>query len=347
MTKKPDLREDIKKVLQLIGKNRIRFLFYSLGVGITNTLVGIFISFATKNMVDYFTLESGNHIQLAVLSIISAVVSGGVFFPVFYYLINMMKAKIINQVRLDLFSHLQKMPARYFELHHSGDTLARVNKDLNALEIALDTMVNFLARIISMCLIIPYIIALDYRLGVISFILGLIAMVFNIKFRLPMREKSKEIHKYNATMTEQMTDNVTGFNVIKTYNLSDRYFEKYKEKVDEVVKAELKLSLTNGFLYSTNSLIGWFGRGGLAVIGCLFVIKGTMTAGTLMGGIFTASNLSYSLIDMGEMLATVQKSFAGSDRVYELLNEPVEPLQYETKGTGCESGIAITNGVFS
>jgi len=347
MKNKNSIIDDIKKVFVLIDKNKNKFMLYIILSAIADSAIGICFSYATKSMVDYFIEDAPNAITNAIISVSLVIVAGGILLPIFVYLVSMMKAKIINNIRIELFNQLQKMPARYFEKHHSGDTIARVNKDINALEIALDTIDRFTYRIISIFMFVPYIIYLDYRFGIIALVLGLIAMAFNLKFRLPMREKSKEIHKANAKLTEQLSENVTGFNVIKTYNLSSMYFNKYKEKMDEVVKSEIKLTWTNGFLYSTNSLIGWFSRGGLALLGCYFVIDGTLTAGNLMGGIWIASGLSWAIIAIGEMLATIQKSFAGSDRIYELLSEKTEPERYMTKGIGKVSGIAIKDGFFA
>lgn len=347
MKNKYNMFTDLKNIFSLIGEYKNKMLMYFILANISNSIITIAFSFATKCMIDYFIEEIPNSLSMAIISIGTAIVAGGIFLPIFFYLASMIKAKIINNIRINLFSHMQSMPATYFENHHSGDTLARVNKDINALELSLNTIENFISRMVSILMAIPYILILDYRIGLIALVLGLLSMWFNLKFRLPMREKSREVHKKSAVLTEQLTENVTGFNVIKTYDLSEKFFNKYIKRVDEVIENELKINKLNAFLYSSNSLIGWFGRGGIALIGCYFVIKNTMTAGTLMGSIFVASNLSWSLITIGEMLATVQKSLAGSDRIYEILNEPSEPESYKINGVNNNSGLAIKNGYFS
>lgn len=347
MKKKLEIKNDLKNVLKLMGSNRKPYFMYMILLAVSDAFLDMAFSYMTKSMVDYFVDQVPNSIQYALVSVAVVVVFGGILLPVYIYFTNKLNAKTLNDVRLNFFDHLQEMPAAYFEGHHSGDTLARVNKDINALDTALRTIERFTIVIVRMLLFIPYILVLDYRFGLIAFSIGVVAMFFNIKFRLPMRERSRKIHERNAELTEQLTDNVTGFNVIKTYGLSEIFNDKYAKRLDNVMKSQLKISWTNAFLYSSNAMIWWVGYGGIGVIGSYFVITGSMLAGTLMGGLFIASSISRSLVEIGEMIATVQKSFAGSDRIYEILNEPKEPESYGTTGEGCDIGVSIEDGNFA
>ncbi len=339
--------DDFKRFLYLMEKNKKPFLIISVLKAAFGSLINLIFAFATKKMVDFFVDSVPNSIRDAIISVFLLIIVGGILVPVFIFLSKKMYAKIINDVRINLFEQFQNMPVKYFEAHHSGDVLARVNKDINALETAYLNVDTFIYTIVRMLLFIPYIVVLDYRFAIFSIVIGILSMLFNLKLRVPMRERSKEIHGRNSEMTEQMTDNVTGFNVIKSYGLDDIFYKKYLKRMNDVFKSQLKVTNTEAFLYSTNSLVGWLGMGGVGLIGCYWVIHGSLSAGNLMGIIFIASELSGGLVKIASIFPSMQKSFAGSDRIYEVLNEPIEPERYDTKGTGSKSGVEIKDGVFS
>ncbi|NSW92206.1 MAG: ABC transporter ATP-binding protein [Firmicutes bacterium] len=341
------LIKDISKVWNLIGGNRARLALTAVSTGLGDAMLNISFSYALKSMVDYFIYKTPGSLSLAAVSLMIVIVFGGILLPVVIYQSNKCEALIMNQLRVRLFNHFQKMPIRYFEEHHTGDTLARVNKDINAVQTAITSLQEFVALFIRLAMSLPYILMLDTRLGLFMVAMGILTMYFNTKFRMPMRERSKAIHERNSELTEQMTENVTGFNVIKTYNLSDRFFNIYRNKMNDVLNAQIKFNRTEAFLYSSNALVGWLGYGGLGVIGAYFVLIGMMEAGSLVGSLSISGNITWGIVELGRMSATLQKAFAGSDRVYEILNQPAEPERYSTKGTGGNYGVAIKNGSFS
>ena len=219
--------KDLSKIWNLLEGNRLRLTLTAVFTGLADAMLSISFSYALKSMVDYFIYKAPGSLFHAAASLITVIVFGGMLLPVVIYQGNKCEALIMNRIRVRLFNHFQDMPVWYFEGHHIGDTLARVNKDINAVRTAITSLGEFATLFIRLAMTLPYILMLNARLGLFMIISGVLALLFNARFRIPMREKSKEIHERNSELTEQMTENVTGFNVIKTYNLSNRFFNIY------------------------------------------------------------------------------------------------------------------------
>ncbi|MBT3272992.1 MAG: ABC transporter ATP-binding protein [Spirochaetales bacterium] len=341
------MKQDLKRAINLLGKNKIGYIVLVLFASLPGATVNILFSYTMKLIIDFFVYRNREILSQALISTTATILIGAIGLPLSNYLLNRKVEAIMKDIRIRIFRFLQKLPVSYFERKHSGDMLSMINKDTESYRSFLNTISQFTGSIFSIGLLIPYLLILDWRFGLIAFGMGFVTAFVNIKFVFPMRERSKEIHKKTAVLAEEITENVTGFGVIKMYALKARFLERYQAKMDALLKEQKLFVRLEAYLYSANGLIGWINSGGLSVLGCLFVLRGTMTPGTLVGTVFIAGNLTWGMSSLSGTITAVQKAFAGTDRLFELFQEAVEPERYETPGAAVESGIAFSKALFS
>ena len=217
---------------------------------------------------------------------------------------------------------------------------------MDALNNMLGTFRGLGWSIFSMVVIIPYIIGLDWRFGLISIITSLVATAVNIKFIIPMREKSKKIHDKTAVLTETISDNVTGFNVIKMYGLAGLFMSKFLKKLEEVVGYEFDRVKVAAIVYTSNIFISWANTGLLSIVGCLFVFNGSIEIGILVGTLPVCNHIAFAIINMSRNINSAQRHLAGTDRLYEVFNTDVELTNFKAKGNSPDSGVYFNNAKF-
>jgi len=337
---------DFKIVFALMGKHTKIYLLYTILEELGGTFLDIGIALAMKQIADYFIKHTENSLTVAVYIAISVTVVGCIYLPIMIYIREKRIEKIMKDVRIQLFKHLQSLPVSYFEKNHSGNILSRVNKDTEALRSAVGLISGMGWGVIGMLTVVPYIMIMDWRFGLIGLGASIIVTILNIKFIIPMREKSRLIHEKTAVMTETITDNVTGFNVIKMYGLRGLFMKKFFEKLDEVMGFQFSRVKIAAIVYTSNILIGWANSGLLMIVGVFMVFKGMIEIGVLVGTIPVVTRITWYIISFTRNMNTVQRHFAGTERLKELFDVETEPVSYKTDGHSPFAGIQFKNAVY-
>ncbi|MCD6321905.1 MAG: ABC transporter ATP-binding protein [Clostridiales bacterium] len=338
--------KDYKVVFELMGKHNKIYMMYVLMEELGGTSLDIGIALAMKQIADYFIKHTENSITVAIYIAIAAVLIGCIYLPIMIYIREKRIEKIMKDVRIQLFKHLQSLPVSYFEKNHSGNILSRVNKDTEALRSAIGIISGMAWGVVGMLTVIPYIMIMNWRFGLIGLGASIIVTILNIKFIIPMREKSRKIHEKTAVMTETITDNVTGFNVIKMYGLKGLFMKKFFEKLDDVMGYQFSRVKVAAIVYTSNVLIGWANSGLLAIVGVFMVFKGMIEIGVLVGTIPVVTRITWYIISFTRNMNTVQRHFAGTERLKELFEVDKEPASYKTDGHSPHAGVQLKNAVY-
>jgi len=337
---------DFGNVFKLMGSHKFLYLFYGLLTETAGTSIDIGISWGMKQIADYFIDGTEKAMTNAIITAIYVIVIGCLFFPVMIYIREKKIERIMQDARISLFRKLQELPVAYFEKHHSGNVMSRVNKDTESLRTAINQITQMMWSVAGFGLVIPYIMVMDWRFGLISVGASVIVAILNIKFIAPMREKSREIHEKTAVMTETITENVTGFNVIKMYGLKGIFMKKFHEKLEEVLGFQFARVKISAIVYTSNVFISWANTGLLTIIGVYMVFQGMIEIGVLVGTLPVCSRITWFILNLTRSLNTIQREFAGTERLGQLLDEKNEPKAYDTKGYGPDSGIKLKDVVF-
>ena len=338
--------KDYKVVFELMGKHNKMFMLYVLLNELGGTFLDIGIALAMKQIADYFIKNTENSLNVAIYIAVAVVLVGCIYLPITLYIREKKVEKIMKDVRIRLFKHLQSLPVSYFEKNHSGNILSRVNKDTEALRSAIGIISGMAWGVVGMLTVIPYIMIMDWRFGMIGLGASIIVTILNIKFIIPMREKSRKIHEKTAVMTETITDNVTGFNVIKMYGLKGLFMKKFFEKLDEVMGYQFSRVKVAAIVYTSNVLIGWANSGLLAIVGVYMVFKGMIDVGVLVGTLPVVTRITWYIISFTRNMNTVQRHFAGTERMKELFDEDTEPESYKSGGHSPFAGVQLKNAVY-
>ena len=338
--------KDYKVVFELMGKHNRIYMRYVLMEELGGTSLDIGIALAMKQIADYFIKNTENSLNVAMYIAIAAILIGCIYLPIMIYIREKRIEKIMKDVRIQLFKHLQSLPVSYFEKNHSGNILSRVNKDTEALRSAIGIISGMAWGVVGMLTVIPYIMIMNWRFGLIGLGASIIVTILNIKFIIPMREKSRKIHEKTAVMTETITDNVTGFNVIKMYGLKGLFMKKFFEKLDDVMGYQFSRVKVAAIVYTSNVLIGWANSGLLAIVGVFMVFKGMIEIGVLVGTIPVVTRITWYIISFTRNMNTVQRHFAGTERLKELFEVDKEPASYKTDGHSPYAGVQLKNAVY-
>ena len=238
---------------------------------------------------------------------------------------NTFEQKVIFDFRSDLYDHIQRLPLIWFDHRATGDIMTRVLEDVNAVERVLidgveqGTVAILQALIVAVLLFLraPWLAALT--LLPIPFL-----MSGALIYTLTAKSRYKAQRQAASEMNSVLHDNLSGIRQIKAYvreSAEHRRFNQRSERLKQatltIMKAWAIYSPTMDFLTSSGLVIVT-GFGGAAVL------YGRMSIGELVAFLVLVRFLYEPISRLHALNQMFQSARAAGDRVFEILDEPVE-----------------------
>ena len=193
-------------------KPHIKLLILDMLAALTISLIGMVYPFVTNKMLNVFIPEKmyGTIVIAGTIVLILYIVRMLLRYFMQYYG-HLIGVRMQAQMRRDLFSHLQKLPFRFFDNHETGRIMTRVTSDLfEVCELAHHGPENLLICSAMIILSFCYLLSINWMLTLIVFACVPILVVVTIKFRKPMKQAFDDRRKSNAIINASVESSITG-----------------------------------------------------------------------------------------------------------------------------------------
>ena len=251
-------------------------------------------------------------------------------------------------VRLQIFSHLQRLPLRFFDRTPIGRLMTRNTNDVDALnELFTDGVVAVFSDIFTLIAIMGYMFWMDPTLALITCVA--LPPMFAVTFYLQryamraMRRARSRLARLNAYLQE----NFSGIEVVQLFNRERRNRERFDEHNERYLQANLEST----FYYSLYfPIMEWIGAGTVALVlwyGGGRAIEGWIQWGVLIALLQYIPRFFWPILDISERYAILQMAMASSERIFELLDTEVEPEGGDQKPDRIRGEIEFRNVWFA
>jgi ATP-binding cassette, subfamily B, multidrug efflux pump len=237
------------------------------------------------------------------------------------WLINLMGQKVMYDLRMQIFRHLQRLDVSFFDKNPVGRLMTRVTTDVDALnELFTSGVISVFDDIFTLSGIIISLFVLNYKLalGIVAILPFLIAitLLFKIKVRDSYRSVRTAIARINAFLQE----NITGAAVVQLFGQEKKQCRRFTG----INKDHLDANLQSIFYYAVFfpllevisataiALIVWYGGHQ--------VLAGALTLGTLVAFIQYSDRFFSPISDLSEKYTILQAAMASSERIFKLLD---------------------------
>lgn len=238
--------------------------------------------------------------------------------------------KAMNDLRHDVFAHLQKMPTQYFDKNPVGRLVTRVTNDIRAIdEMLASGVITIVQDVILIIAIVALMLILDWQLALVSMaILPLVIWVIAI-FRRKTRVIYREVRKYLAQLNATLAEHIAGQKIIQLFN-------QYSHKRDEFAAINQMYFLTSmkqlklfaffrPIIHVSSqiavAIIIWYGGGQ--------ILRSAITIGLLMAFTQYIRKLFEPINDFSEKFNVLQGALAGAERIFDLM--ALEPEDYRAE----------------
>lgn len=327
-----NIREFVK--MMTLMKNRIWSysitIFFIAGIYAFHQIM---IAFINENLLNGVVNGDTELLKKAIFTAIGVFLFAALASPICMYLFDKSVLNSITDIKLNLFKAVQRLPVSYFEKNHSGDIMSRMSNDVNAVEegyryhiyMLLEGLLYGGGAIVAM-------FVLEWRLALLTFILGTISVMITLLYAKPLREISEKIQLYSSDLTVKMVDILAGIRMLKMFNLTTLFASGFGRKNDHVVGKSLERIRKNAEMKGLNFLLSTLSLMGVFIVGAIMTKNGEIEIGTVMGVITLQNGVSYFFLNFGNFFSQLQSSLAGSERIFELLQQTKEPIRYDVDG---------------
>lgn len=340
------MNNSVRGIWQLVNSNRLskKLTIGTLLLSIVETLIGLTVPLFTMRMInDFSTLGFSwqSILLVGVFLIFQAVLSG-----VTFYMMRKLGERIVANLRMKVWAHVLRLRIPYFDAHESGETMSRITQDTNVIkELITDHLISFISGLFAIVGAVIILIIIDWKMT----LLMLISVPVAILLTLPLGQRIHKIARANqdelASFTGQLGRVLTNIRLVKTSQTENYEQLNGEEKIQHLYQFGLKESKILAVLSPIMTfimmvvLILLFGYGGAKVA------TGAITAGELVAIIIYLVQIIIPFTQMATFFTSLQKAMGATERLQEILNEPIEGHGKNAIASSNES-ITFENVVF-
>jgi ABC-type multidrug transport system fused ATPase/permease subunit len=242
-----------------------------------------------------------------------------IFSSLFTYLLNYSGHRIMHGMRVNVFSHIMRLPQSFFDKNPVGRLTTRVTNDVNAInEMYTSVMVQFFKDILVVIGVFGVMFFMNRALTVYVFILTMLMLVFASLFRMKLKTVYRDVRISIAKLNAFVQESVRGIILIKLYNKEIENFQKFQGVNSENFKANMDqlwvyatfrpfIEFTSVF---TVAFVLWYGG--------LRVLSLDLTLGALIAYLYYVRLLFRPIMELAEKYNLFQSAAAASENLYDL-----------------------------
>src|SRR5215208_7053648 len=236
--------------------------------------------------------------------------------------------RVMYDLRIQIFTHLQRLSISYFDRNPVGRLMTRVTSDVETLnELFSSGLVTVFGDVFTLIAIMTMMLLVDWRLALVTFsvipLVWLTAMVFRRRVREAFRDIRTRLARLNAFLQERLS----GMRVVQLFGREEASAGRFAELNREHLDAHLRSITIYAVFFPVVEVLTAVAMALLLWYGGLRVLDGTLTVGVLAAFIQYTRRFFQPLQDLSEKFNLLQSAMASSERVFALLDEPVTVLE--------------------
>lgn len=235
----------------------------------------------------------------------------------------------MNNVRINLFKHMQKLPVKYFDMHTHGELMSRFTNDTDTMrEMISNALPELIASFITIIAVITGMLIYSPVLTALVFLVIIIMVIFVGKIGSASGKyfvkQQKSLGKVNGYIEEL----IEGQKVVKVFCYEDEIKSKFSVLNEELRNNATTATTCANILMPIMGNLSYILYVLIAIAGSIFAINPQlgipMTTGTLVSFLLLTRAVSNPITQIGQQLNNILVALAGAERIFEIMDEPEE-----------------------
>lgn len=266
-----------------------------------------------------------------IIKTIVAILAVGLVYSVAQFLAGYLMANVVQgsmkDLRRDISEKINRLPVSYFDSHQHGDVLSRVTNDVDAVSNALQqSFIAIINAILGIVMAVTMMFVLNVKLAMFAILMIPISLIISKVVVNASQKYFKAQQNALGDLNSYVQENMTGFSVLKLYGREKETIDGFQEVSHRLSRFGFKSAVISGLMMPLVQLTAYFSYAGVAVVGSMFVIQGTLAIGNLQAFIQYIWQVNQPMGQITQLSTVLQSASAATARVFEILDEVEEVL---------------------
>jgi ATP-binding cassette, subfamily B, bacterial len=291
-------------------------------MSLASTALALYLPYLTKDLVDRALLgRDAAALRRVVLLFVSAGIASFLINVVTGLRYTEASARILFDMRLALYEHLQRLSPRFYARTRLGDILSRLNNDIGEIQrVAAESALAWVGNILFLAGTIVMLAILDLRLFLVAIVMVPFSVAALVVYRRRLEARVRAVRERSAEIGSFLIETLQAMRIVVTSNAQRREVARFRRLNDAFIAALMGMQRATYLSGGLPSVVLSLGTAAVFLYGGNRVIAGAMTIGTFTAFMAYQMRLMapiQALMGLYAALATARVSWS---RVAELLD---------------------------
>lgn len=325
-------RSTIKKIMKLI-RPYIHLVLLSFMFAFLSSILTLYAPILIGDGVDLI-LGKGNVDFAGIVRILKGLAVILIVTGIAQWLMNLcnntITYRVVKDVRMKAFAHLQKLPLKYVDSHQYGDTISRMITDVDQFSDGLLMgFTQLFTGIVTIAGTLVFMLKIQAKIALVVILITPISLFvasFIAKKTYTMFQKQSEVRACMTSLVDEMIGNQK---VVQAFGYQDKALNRFDAVNRELQGCSLKAiffsSITNPSTRFVNGLV----YTGVGIVGAIAAMRGVISVGQLSCFLSYANQYTKPFNEISGVVTELQNAFACAKRVFDFIEEDAEPEEGE------------------
>ncbi len=238
------------------------------------------------------------------------------------YLVGWVGQRALQDLRLQLFRHLQSLSIAFYSRNRAGVIISRLTNDVQALDqLVSDGITTLFQSSLTLVGTVVILLLLDVELALLTFLILPVLGVASFLFRLASADAYRLTRERIGAITGYLQETFSGIRVVRSFGQEPRHRRRFAELNEENREANMTTVTLNAAYFPAVELLSGLATVMILLVGGFELLHGRIGVGVVVGFIAALNNFFDPIQQLSQLYTTYQSGMAALDKIFELLDE--------------------------
>jgi ATP-binding cassette subfamily B protein len=253
------------------------------------------------------------------------------------YLVGWVGQRALQDLRVRLFSHLQRLSIGFYSRNRAGVIISRITNDVEALDqLVEDGMATLFQSGLTLIGVVVILFVMDAHLALLTFLALPVLAIGGLIFRIASADAYRLTREKIAAITGYLQETLSGIRVVRAFAQEPRHLARFAELNEENRAANMTTVNLNAAYFPGVEFLSALVTVEILLVGGIAAIEGHTSTGVVFGFIAALNNFFDPIQQLSQLYTTYQSGMAALDKIFDLLDQepdlvdPPHPVELPT-----------------
>jgi ATP-binding cassette, subfamily B, bacterial len=238
------------------------------------------------------------------------------------YLVGWVGQRALQDLRLRLFSHLQRLSIGFYSRNRAGVIISRLTNDVEALDqLVEDGLATLIQSGLTLIGVVVILLVMDPHLALLTFLALPVLAVGALAFRIASADAYRLTREKIAAITGYLQETLSGIRVVRAFGQEPRHIARFQELNDENRDANMTTVKLNASYFPGVEFLSALVTVEILVVGGIEAINGHTSTGVVFAFVAALNNFFDPIQQLSQLYTVYQSGMAALDKIFGLLDE--------------------------